>query len=778
MELQHLAQTFERGAIILGRRLSHVFRASAPAWVSAQYSVRSDDFQLKVAANVAADAAETTENAAAKPTAYAAAYAVYAAAYAAALAAAAPDVYENAARAADFARAAAAHAFTAADPAQFTVWDEVLADVQKAQQFGTSAITRSPLWSHGAPEWAQNAWVSLQVYLPKGEDWEVWIDWYEQRLRGGSRAKEYELVFANVPSKVWEKGPAAANAWIKEHLSGLGDEDRNSAEPEIDDEESLRTLLGERTREEVIAVAARVALRVVPVAVREIRERPNFRAAPGFASLISGIFRATGVAWVASKYASRENELVTSANRAGDAARGVADNSDLGSAGRVVSTMAAVAADAVSDSARTGIAFANGEPMVANSIFGAVIGNVAASVATAAAVFDYTALWQEVRADVVALQKFYAHEVADLPLWAQRPPEWAEQAWAILQEALPEGEDWDVWFDWYDERLRGGSRSEDYELVFASVPQEEWDKGPAAVNAWIKAHLPKAPEAARSVDLPEPLPDLDAPFAYGWNTKLRVEVVAGAQNLPFYSFFSSEEDHRHTLEACRVSAERLLKDLREGSYGNAVRWEYSKRLKYYLDDLPKTAGAGNILLANDQIVVLRAMLALDDAVPFPFAADLGRLVQKQAALNGFYDLVRRHEQAVAQGDWSQPFPFEAAKRFVDTVRENTPGLFEPEVGEGLHRVEEAAPSAVAEYERPIPPEAQRAPIQFPELPASAPDPEHSRQRQIATAANALWTVFLKGKDLPAAIEGWTQVAHKLGENIGPILHFLRGLGGG
>ena len=27
-----------------------------------------------------------------------------------------------------------------------------------------------------------------------------------------------------------------------------------------------------------------------------------------------------------------------------------------------------------------------------------------------------------------------------------------------------------------------------------------------------------------------------------------------------------------------------------------------------------------------------------------------------------------------------------------------------------------------------------------------------------------------------AIEGWTQAAHKLSENVGPILDFLRGLG--
>ena len=57
--------------------------------------------------------------------------------------------------------------------------------------------------------------------------------------------------------------------------------------------------------------------------------------------------------------------------------------------------------------------------------------------------------------------------------------------------ALPaRNEDWDVWIDWYEERLLGGSRGEAYELVFASAPQEVWNEGPAAANAWIKAHLP------------------------------------------------------------------------------------------------------------------------------------------------------------------------------------------------------------------------------------------------------------------------------------------------
>jgi hypothetical protein len=43
-----------------------------------------------------------------------------------------------------------------------------------------------------------------------------------------------------------------------------------------------------------------------------------------------------------------------------------------------------------------------------------------------------------------------------------------------------------------------------------------------------------------------------------------------------------------------------LKALRDGRYN--ARPEYGEALEYYLDDLPKTAGVGNILLANDQFV--------------------------------------------------------------------------------------------------------------------------------------------------------------------------------
>ena len=83
----------------------------------------------------------------------------------------------------------------------------------------------------------------------------------------------------------------------------------------------------------------------------------------------------------------------------------------------------------------------------------------------------------------------------DLPLWLPEMPDWMKDAWAALQSNLPLDQDWDVWIDWYKDRLRGGSRGEAHELVFATVPRDIWDKGPAAVNAWIKEHLPPNPAA-------------------------------------------------------------------------------------------------------------------------------------------------------------------------------------------------------------------------------------------------------------------------------------------
>jgi hypothetical protein len=101
-----------------------------------------------------------------------------------------------------------------------------------------------------------------------------------------------------------------------------------------------------------------------------------------------------------------------------------------------------------------------------------------------------TASRMQIRADAVALVEVGAYRLADLRLWSQGRPDWAEDAWEELKSALPREEGWDVWIEWYEDRLRGRSRGEAYELAFAGVPERVWDNGPAAANAWIREHLP------------------------------------------------------------------------------------------------------------------------------------------------------------------------------------------------------------------------------------------------------------------------------------------------
>ncbi len=138
----------------------------------------------------------------------------------------------------------------------------------------------------------------------------------------------------------------------------------------------------------------------------------------------------------------------------------------------------------------------------------------------------------------------------------------------------------------------------------------------------------------------------------------------------------------------------MLKALRDGRYN--ARPEYGEALEYYLDDLPKTAGAGNILLANDQVRILHAMFLADAAtLPEGFASRLKSVIANQFALNAFYDLVQRHNEAVCAGNWAQPFPLDAARGFFGAVEDHTPRWFEREVEKGLRRVEKAEPPPAA-----------------------------------------------------------------------------------
>jgi hypothetical protein len=519
---------------------------------------------------------------------------------------------------------------------------------------------------------------------------------------------------------------------------------------------SLEIWLRGQSREVAAAIAARAALRVAPLVIAAKPKRKSAKATRLFANLTSAVFRASALARVAAKYPASAKELRRAADAAAFALTDFSPAADVAyfaaHAAFCAAEIVGLADRAFASRAKAAAYAADASADVAGSIPGAYS----------------AAVWSEIRADIASILADGVRVVMDRPLWSTETPKWASSAWIDLKSSLPPEENWEVWMGWYQQRLDGGSRGEAYEFVAATASINVWRKGASAANAWIREHLPKDAPPVTANGLPQPIPDLEAPFTYNWNLSYQIAITAGLQNLAFFPHFRSEEDHRHNLEACRLGAERLLKTLRQGRYN--IRGEYAEALQYYFDDLPKTAGAGNILLAHDHALDLREMFLADaDQLPAPVASRLERVISNQFALDGFYDLVQRHNAAVAAANWTQPFPTDAAKRFFGVVADNTPAFFQPEVAEGVRRIEGVAAAERAAKAEGVPSSAP----QPPPLPAGASEPAKSREHQVATSANALYDVFLKGKDLPLSVEDWAQVAHSLGDAIGPILHFLK-----
>ncbi len=65
-------------------------------------------------------------------------------------------------------------------------------------------------------------WDQLRRALIKtGVGWEAWVDWYEQRLRGGEGPYAWELAYVGVPEEFWADGPARVNTWIQRQIEKL-----------------------------------------------------------------------------------------------------------------------------------------------------------------------------------------------------------------------------------------------------------------------------------------------------------------------------------------------------------------------------------------------------------------------------------------------------------------------------------------------------------------------------------------------------------------------------
>lgn len=267
---------------------------------------------------------------------------------------------------------------------------------------------------------------------------------------------------------------------------------------DFEDRESLEAWLRTQPREVSVIIAARAALRVLPMAVSAISNRGGALEARELAVLTAALFRATALARFAGKYPTRDKEIRAAS---GAAATYVKDTA-LAVCATPSSYYIAAASYAINASAAD-LPAATGALATARAAEARGDNTIIAG------------LWATILVDVAFLRAGgSARELAEERLWPRGvTPAWAEDLWNRLYAALHEVDGWGVWTQWYEDLLKGGPVPEEIELVYATVPPEKWDEGPPAANAWIAEQLAKL-EQPEDLDSLRPSPAFDFFLSY------------------------------------------------------------------------------------------------------------------------------------------------------------------------------------------------------------------------------------------------------------------------
>lgn len=271
------------------------------------------------------------------------------------------------------------------------------------------------------------------------------------------------------------------------------------APPKLEDCEALEAFLRTEPREVSVIVAARAALRALPLFSLYRPEPTPPRDVQRFANTAASLFRALALAHAAGKWPRRVKELPTAhAAAAAGAAYAAAYASYSAAAADAADAAAACAAYAAVRAVEAADAFASfagpqgytaAAADAADAATAAAVAYVSfatAATSSAALTAARAGLWAAVLADVTFFRP--SAQLADRPLWPDGVASpLAPNSWHDLVSVLPEGENWDVWTDWYEALIKGAPLCEEIELIYAAAPEEKWNESPAAANAWIRA---------------------------------------------------------------------------------------------------------------------------------------------------------------------------------------------------------------------------------------------------------------------------------------------------
>jgi hypothetical protein len=169
-------------------------------------------------------------------------------------------------------------------------------------------------------------------------------------------------------------------------------------------------------------------------------------------------------------------------------------------------------------------------------------------------------MFEEAISDLSFCKLGNSNALDGMPLWGKTIPSWFDSAFAHWKVKLHSaGEDWPVWTEWYESILSGAPVARDEELEYYRVTldsEDDWEKGPAHVNALIKKKQEEIEARNKSLS-PHKEPDLSqrpAGHVFDFeNGKLVAKPVFGVPGNPSFA----EETRQELISKLRDAGDRL-----------------------------------------------------------------------------------------------------------------------------------------------------------------------------------------------------------------------------
>ncbi|WP_417820512.1 hypothetical protein [Terasakiella sp.] len=253
---------------------------------------------------------------------------------------------------------------------------------------------------------------------------------------------------------------------------------------EITSPEELEKWLEEQDKQICVAIAARIALRVVPFLEEDAHQHGDILVLPSFYAISTSWLATTAAAYATTAAAYAATSIVYAAT---------------------TTTSTAYAARATAAAASTAYAATTTTTATVAATVAARATAAAAARATAAAAAAISNVWREISYDVTFLEEGRTVDaLMERPLFLGGMDLELKKRWQSMKETLLSlDENWQVWTNWYEDRLVGGPRPngrlvlEALERERVLITDEDWKKGAAHVNALIA-------EMEKRYQVPEP----------------------------------------------------------------------------------------------------------------------------------------------------------------------------------------------------------------------------------------------------------------------------------